>query len=342
MRFNAKRRFIPIFLILIVLSAFFMLACERPTEMKKRSVVAVFPVTVDAFLQFQEEAKNVLLEQNIDFMTFSAEGDPSRFQTVINAALLKKPDVLILCGTQLTNTGLSPKYEQQIPKVISSCVSEPSKVEQLSAIGIDPPRKRSVAILTDMPKQDAYSFGAQLIRKVTPEISIAGILYNLAEINSVNTATKISEALESQGIKVLKGIVTSEEDVDKVAKKLVLQGAELMIIPHDKYVIKKAATVIKIGMEAEKGPVPVFSLDGGTVRKDGAAYGVSVDYGRLGKLTAEMSIDIINGKAPESMPIIQQETANAYFNLDTWKRLDLPAIPEDIMKTAIIYKDQAL
>lgn len=313
------------------------LSCGRPEGPKKRSVAAVFPVTVDAFLQFQEEAKKVLSEHNVEVYYLSAEGDPSRFQTVVDAALLKKPDVLVLVGTQLTNTGLGPQYEQHLPKVISSCISDPSKVEYLSDIGLDPPRKKPVAIITDMPQQDAYSSGAQLIRRVTPEIKKAGILYNNAEINSKDTAGKMAEALRAQRVEVIEGVISGEEDVEKVARYLVLQGAQLLIIPHDKFVIKKAATVVKIGMEAPTGPIPVFSLDDGTVRKDGAAYGVSISYGFLGKLTAEVCLKILNGEAPEQMPIIQQEAANTYFNFDTWVRLGLPTIPEEIKQKSVVY-----
>lgn len=303
----------------------------------KQTVTAVFPVTVDAFVKFQEEAESVFKKNGVEFLHFSAEGDKSRFQTIINAAILKKPDVIIFVGTQLTNTGLAPKYEQILPKVVSSCISDPSKVEQLVSIGLSPTRKKTVAILSDMPKQDLYSFGADLIRSVLPNLKKAGILYNEAEINSKNTATKMSEALKECGIDVANGIVTGEADVDKIARNLILQGAELLIIPHDKYVIKKAATLVKIGNEVPDNPVPVFSLDDGTVRKDGAAFGVSIEYGKLGKLTAEVTMEILNGAAPEKMPIIMQETANAYFNMNSWKRLGLPQIPDRIKDSAILY-----
>ncbi len=302
-----------------------------------RTVSAVFPVTVDAFLQFQKEAREVLEAEGVDVSYFSAEGDPTRFQTVVNAALLKNPDVLVLVGTQLTNTGLAPRYAGSLPPVVSSCISDPSKVEQLTAIGLDPPRSRDVAVLTDMPRQDAYSFGADLIRRVTPDIKKAGVMFNNAEINSKNTAMKISSALEAVGIEVIDGIVTSEEDVDKVARNLVLEGAQLLIIPHDKYVIKKAPTVVKIGLEAPNGPVPVFSLDDGTVRKDGAAYGVSVDYGYIGRITAETCLKIMQGTNPRTMPIIQQDTASAYFNADSWQKLGLPPLPGDIRDGAVIF-----
>lgn len=305
----------------------------------KQSVAAVFPVTVDAFVQFQNEARAVLKAKQVDFHCFSAEGHASRFPTIINAALLKKPAVLILVGTQLSNTGLAPRYEQQLPKVVCSCISDPTKVDQLATIGLAPPRKRPVAVVRDMPRQDAYVYGAQIIRKVTPAITKVGILFNNAEINSKNTASKMADALRNQGIKILDGVISSEADVGKVAKNLILRGAQMLVIPHDKNVIKQAATVVKIGMEAPT-PVPVFSLDDGTVRKDGAAYGVSVNYGELGRLTGELCLRILEGEDPSQLPVIQKETANAYFNMDSWKRLGLPDVPEGVAKGSILYGGQ--
>ena len=129
---NSKIKLSVVAVVVVVLgavAAWIFLSGDRPVEHEQHSVAAVFPVTVDAFLQFQKEARKVLSERNIEVHYFSAEGDPSRFQTVINAALLKKPDVLVLVGTQLTNIGLAPKYEQHLPKVVSSCISDPSKVE---------------------------------------------------------------------------------------------------------------------------------------------------------------------------------------------------------------------
>ncbi|MDH4316835.1 MAG: hypothetical protein OEV64_00455 [Desulfobulbaceae bacterium] len=337
---NSRTKLNIVALVFVGLVSFFSslaFAAAEPAQEAKHSVAAVFPVTVDAFLRFQEEATKVLSERNVDVYYYSAEGDSSRFQTVINAALLKKPDVLVLVGTQLTNTGLSPRYEKSLPRVISSCISDPMKVEQLVEIGLNPPRKKPVAILTDMPRQDAYSFGAEIIGQVLPGVKKAGILYNEAEINSKNTATKMIEALNARGVDVVQGIVSGEEDVEKVARNLILQGAKLLIIPHDKYVIKKAATVVKIGLDAPGSPVPVFSLDDGTVRKDGAAFGVSVDYGYLGQLTAEVSLKIIDGDVPGNMPIIQQETAAAYFNMTSWKQLGLLPIPDNIKSNAVLY-----
>jgi putative ABC transport system substrate-binding protein len=290
-----------------------------------KTVAAVFPVTVDAFTQFQEEAYKVFNKNNIKFKIFSAEGDAGRFQTVIDAALLQNPEVLILVGTQLTNLGLGPKYDKYKHKVIASCISDPTKVDALQRIGISPPRKREVAILTDMPKRNAYDQSAEIISKVFPNINKVGIFYNNSEINSQNTANNLAKSLETKGISIIHGVVSDEDDVIRVVADAIRQGAQLLVIPHDKYVIRKAGAIRKMGLDSTP-PIPVFALDDGTVRKDGAAFGVSVDYGYLGKLSADTALAILHGERPDYMDVIQQENANLVINKKTWESLKLPSL----------------
>ena len=224
----------------------------------KKVVAAVFPVTVDAFTQFQNRARTVFEKQDIEFYIFSAEGDASRFHTIVDAAMLRNPDVLILVGTQLTNIGLGTRYENRKQKVIASCISDVSKVEALTSIGIDPPRKKNVAILSDMPKENAYEQAAAAISVILPSVKKIAILYNKSEINSENTATSLSAALKAKGKIIIDAIVSGEENVPRIATNAIQRGAELLVIPHDKYVIKHAVTISKIGMESS--PKFLYSL----------------------------------------------------------------------------------
>ena len=291
---------------------------------QKVLVAAVFPVTVDAFVQFQTQAKKTLAKERVGFVVFSAEGDATRFHSVLDLAIKRGPDVLIIVGTQLTNIGLGSRYSNLETPIIVSCISDPEKVDALNTIGINPPRSRSVAILTDMPKVDAYSQSVIAITTAIPGISKVGILFNESEINSYNTANKLAEPLRQSGITVLDGIVSSEDDVVRVASTLIRNGAQLLVIPHDKYVIKQAAALSKMGKESTP-KVPVFALDDGTVRKDGAAFGVSVDYGLIGEITAQNALSILDGTLnAKEAALIQQDQAALVVNPKVWRALGMP------------------
>jgi len=306
---------------------------HEPDKEDKPLVAAVFPVTVDAFVQFQNEAQKVLSKNGVNFISFSAEGDSTRFHSILDLAVKKNPDALVIVGTQLTNIGLGTRYSNYVKPIIASCISDPSKVDALVKIGIEPPRQRNVSIITDMPKIDAYRQSVIAIQAAIPGIKQVGILFNESEINSKNTANKLATPLREAGVSVIEGVISSEGDVVRVASTLIRNGAELLVIPHDKYVIKQAAALSKMGREAER-KVPVFALDDGTVRKDGAAFGVSVDYGLIGALTAQQVLDIMNGKIKaSSQAIMQQEKAAVVINKSIWSALGLPALESDSIKS---------
>jgi putative tryptophan/tyrosine transport system substrate-binding protein len=310
-----------------------VLYMKRSNNEQNLLVAAVFPVTVDAFVQFQNRARETLGQKGIEFIVFSAEGDPTRFHSILDLAIKRKPNVLIMVGTQLTNIGLGSRYSNYKGAVIASCISDPEKVEALKKIGIDPPRNRNVAILTDMPRVDAYNQSATAITTAIPDISKVGILYNKSEINSYNTANKLAEPLRQSEITILDGVVSSENDVVRVASTLIRNGAQLIVIPHDKYVIKQAIVLSKMGRESSP-KVPVFALDDGTVRKDGAAFGVSVDYGLIGELTAKNAIGILAGTInAKDANLIQQNQASLIINTKVWQALGMPRLDSEKIRS---------
>ena len=304
---------------------------------KEKLVVGIFPATIDTFTQFQDEFKKTLTtEKGVTVEFLSAEGDPSRFQTVVSAALLKKPQVLVICGTQLTNTALATKFENELPRAVSSCISDPSRVETLNAIGIDSPRKRPVAVLSDMPKKDRFKMAADVIRIALPSGKRAGIMFNSAEINAKNMAERMTAALNATGWEVIVGNISADADVDKIAKDLLTKGVELLVLPQDKTVIKNARVIVKLGDEAAKA-VPVFALDDGAVRKDGAAFGVAISAAELGRQTAEVTRKILAGAKPEDMPLVLQESASVYINQEGYSRHKLAPLSADFAAATVKY-----
>jgi putative tryptophan/tyrosine transport system substrate-binding protein len=299
-----------------------------------KSVAMVFPVTVDAFEQFRLEAQKVFTNNSVKFDWFSAEGDASKFNPSIQAALLKKPKIIVTVGTQVTNTAFGPQFNQDLPIVVASAISAPNKVDSLVNVGLEPPRKKKLAIISDSPKQDIYKQSAELINSIVKGSKKVGIIYNNSEINSKNTALSIAKEVENLKMSVIPGIITGQNDVEQVTKSLLLKGASIIVIPHDKAAVTKARTIVKLGLE-NNPKIPTFSLDDGTV-KDGVAIGISVNYGLLGKTTAEKCVSILAGEDPAAMPIYLQERANVYLNRNSLKELGI-AIDSKYSKDAIFY-----
>ncbi len=310
-----------------VLLATLAICCTKtPTSTTKRGTVAVvIPVTIDAFDRLEAGIKSKF-QGDIDLRMLSAEGDPAKFETVIKSALLSRPDYLVTVGTQLTNTAFGPQFKDQLPIVIASAISDPKIVESLVSIGLDPPRSKPVAIISDSPKEDSSGLLVKTIMSIKPGVKRVGVLYNLSELNSKATAQGVINAVEANGISALKGILTGPEDVSRVSRDLLLKGAEVMIIPLDKYAVAKAATIVEL---AKGSNVPTVSLDDGTVQKSGVLAAVSVDYRLVGEQVGNTIAEIGQGKSKaQDLPIIRLEKASLYLNETAARDLKITISPE--------------
>ncbi|MHB8336129.1 MAG: ABC transporter substrate-binding protein [Ignavibacteriaceae bacterium] len=305
----------------------------NPNPNIHRNVSIVFPVTIEAFRQLEKGYESVC-KNTFNTRYFSAEGDPDKFETVIQSALLTNPDYLVTVGTQITNTAFGPKFKNDLPTVVASAISSPEKVNALVDVGIEPKRKLPVAIILDSPKEDIYKLFAETLHAFLPKINRVGILYNTSEINSKETATEIKKNLSELNIQTIDGVINNSDDVEKVTDYLLLKDVKAIIIPLDKNAVTKASSIVK---KCFSKNIPVFSLDDGTVKEDGVSVGISVDYKIIGKLIGETILKISNGNIKaEDMPIIQPKKGQIYVNIKSLKKLNI-SIPTQLNNLIIKY-----
>jgi putative tryptophan/tyrosine transport system substrate-binding protein len=284
---------------------------NKGEEVSKPKIAVVIPVTIDAFDQLIAGLKEKIANR-FEIQLFSAESDVARFETIIQSALLLKPDYLITIGTQLTNSAFGPKFERSLPIVVAGAISDPYLVNALIKAGIAPPRNSPVAIVSDSPKENIYELFGKAIKSFFPNIKKVGILYNPSEINSKGTTDNITDVLSKNSIHVIKGVINSLEDVEKVTNRLLLDKVDAIIIPHDKYAVTKATSIVKI---CDKIGIPVLSLDDGTVKKDGVSIGISVNYRDVGSMIAETILKIEDKQAKaENIPVASLANAKIYIN----------------------------
>lgn len=311
-------------------------ASPQPSVTQRKSVAIVIPVTIDAFDRLQAGTKTALDPLNIEIRTFSAEGDPGKFETVVKSALLARPDYLVTVGTQLTNTAFGPQFRGQLPTVIATAITDPKLVEGLAPVGLTPPRSAPVAIISDSPKEDIFILLAKTIKSINADTKRVGILYNLSEVNSKATAEGVIKAVEADGMTVVRGVLTNPDDVGKVTNDILLKGAQVIVIPHDKYAVEKAATVAQL---AHGKSVPTMSLDDGTVRKSGVMVAVSVDYRIVGEQLGRTIADLAQGKArAQDLPVLSLDRASVYINEEAARSLGV-TIPQEVRSNAVIVAD---
>jgi putative ABC transport system substrate-binding protein len=301
-----------------------LIACNNSDERKKEpaypKVSIVLPVSIDAFDNLKKGLSD-FCQGKFELAYYSAEGDPAKFETTIQSALLNHPNYLVAIGTQMTNTALGPKFKMNLPILIAASISTPELVDGLVKAGIEPPRKSEIAIVSDSPKESIYDLFGTAFKEFFPRAKIVGIIYNPAEINSKSTADETKKALVNQGCIIRDGVINSAEDIEKVTNRLLLENIETMVIPLDKNAVMKAASIVK---KCDEKHVPVMSLDDGTVRKSGVSIAISVNYKSIGTLIGQtlFKIESKETKASE-MPVAALEKAKIYVNKNKLKDLGI-------------------
>lgn len=303
----------------------------KETETKK--VVMVIPASLDAFSEIETGLKTACPEPNYEVRVYSAEGDASKFGTMVDDALKTKPDYFVAIGSQIVTTSLSEKNKEKMPPTIAGSISVPSAVQELVNIGINPPRNFPLNIVSQVP-QSSYKKVVDVLFNIKPSIKKIGILYNESEMNSNNMKIVFEKLIKEAGATPLLGAVSSPEDVSKITDKLLRLGAEAVIIPHDKSATAKASTVAKL---CNAKNVLTASLDDGII-KDGIMFAVSVPYVEVGKLIGSIIVDATeNNTDLKEMPMIEikESDLRIFVNTKILKEKGI-SISEETVKSSIV------
>ena len=312
-----------------------LISCSNSNQGHKK-VAIIIPVTIKATESFVTEAQEYLEKNDIIVEHYSAEGDPTRFETVLKTALYNKPDAIITFGTQLTDIALGNQFRKNIPMLIASGITDFKDIIALKDIGISPPRNFPVALISDLPKEDIFNSLFEIVNLLLKDKQkIAGILYNDSEKNSLKLSGLIEEKLKNNNYEVIKGNIKNADDIKKVTTALLVKSCKVLIIPHDKTLLSNANIVSKACYDYLQA-IPVVSLDDGVVKNMLVTASVSVSYGELGKMTAETCLKCLKQDIIKSLPIIRPDKAKVYFNSTGLQKTGI-IIPDSIKSTSVIF-----
>ncbi|MCR5549702.1 MAG: hypothetical protein K6F40_02020 [Bacteroidales bacterium] len=308
---------------------------KTSTTENSKQVVMVIPATLQAFTDIETGLKNTCKEPNYHIKVLSAEGDGSKFKTVLDDAIKSNSDYLVAIGSQVLTTALSERNKEKLPPTIAGAISVPSALPELVNIGINPPRNFPLNIVSHVP-QSSYKKVIDVLSSIKPSIKKIGILYNESEMNSKNMKDALVKCIEEAGVTPILGAVTTPEDVSKVTEKLIRTGAEAIIIPHDKSATAKASTVAKL---CNNKNILTASLDEGVI-KDGIMFAVSVPYEEVGNNIGKIIIECTENNIDlKNMPLIELKESDlrVYVNSKILKENEI-TLSEEMTHTPIIKK----
>ena len=231
----------------------------------------------------------------------SAQGNVSTAAQIARKFVGDQPDVIVPISTPSAQAVVA--MTKDVP-VIYSAVGDPVGAKLVPGWGASGTNVTGVSDMVPAAEQLA------LIAKVVPSAKRIGVIYNPGEANSVAFVAQLRAAIaESGAFELVEAPAPRTVDVTTSAKSLVGK-ADLIFTPTDNTVASALAGVAKV---AEDARIPLFGGDAEHVRQ-GAAFGLAVDYAEIGRQTGALVARVLKGEAPGALPSETSKTLAIYVN----------------------------
>ncbi|MCR5188303.1 MAG: ABC transporter substrate-binding protein, partial [Treponema sp.] len=247
----------------------------------------------------------------------NAQGEQANCVTIAQKFVNGKDDLIFAIATPAAQAVAN--LTKKIPIVISS-VTDPESAKLVRS------NKKPGNNVTGTSDLTPCAAQMELVKKLFPGAKTVGMLYCSSEQNSMFQVKLAEEACDKLGLKYVEATVSNSNEIQQVTQSL-CQKADVIYSPTDNMIAAGMPLVAQVAIENKK---PVICGEEGMVKAGGlATYGIN--YYELGKQTAKMAVEILNGKKPATMPIQYLDTCDFVVNEETAKAIGVN-ISADLLK----------
>lgn len=248
-------------------------------------------------------------EDKLEILYENAQGDATNLNTICQNMVSNKVDLVATIATPAAEAMVN--QESEIPVIFIS-VSNPVGAGIIS--DMEHPDRNATGTSNAIPIHEIFDLAEEL----TPGKTTYGLLYTTSEINSVTTINQAKEYLTSIGCEYVESVVTNSSEVQQAAQALVGK-VDAIFIPNDSVIQSAVSLVAEIANEAQ---IPVYASSATTVAS-GAFATIAISDTEIGKLSADMAIDHLEGKKIEEIPAIVVPASDTVVNRQAMEALGI-------------------
>ena len=256
---------------------------------------------LDAATQGFKDALTQALGDKVSFDEQIAAGDSATCNTIVNAFVSKKVDLILANATPALQAAYNATAT--IP-VLGTAITEYGVALQLDnfdgTVGGNVSGTSDLAPLTEQ---------ADMILELFPDARNVGLLYCSAEPNSEYQVKVVEEYLTAKGVTCNRYSFADSNDIAAVTTKAAADS-DVIYIPTDNTAASCTETIGNI-VVAQK--VPVVAGEQGICSGCGVAT-LSISYYDLGYKTGEMAVKILTGEADIATMPIEYAPATKMYN----------------------------
>jgi putative ABC transport system substrate-binding protein len=262
-----------------------------------------------------------ILDQNIELLWRSAEGDPSRLEAIVDELVRLPVDALAISGNNLIHVAMRKTRTIPIVMMVSTTPVEAGLIASLSHPG------GNVTGLSGEPAADLNGKRLALLKQAAPQVTRVAFLHDTRTNSMSGGITPFTEAAaRSLGITLLPYGVDSMPDLERAISDAIRQGANAVFVDTSLSAAEKDQPAFH--RLAERHKLPAMHTYGNAVTTGGLMF-----YGTASGLyyrRAAFYIDrILRGAKPAEMPVEQPSTYELIVNLKAARAIGL-AVPAAI------------
>ena len=227
--------------------------------------------------------------ENIIIDYQNSQGDQSNLNSIAGKFKGSRPDVIIAIATPAAQSMAAAITD--IP-IIFSAVSDPLGAKLVT--DMDSPAGNITGTSDILPMGETFEF----IKELTPDAKKIGFIYTSSEPNSQSIIAEAKEMAADYGLTYEEKTITTSTELQQAAHALA-GDVDIIYTPVDNTIANAIPVLAEVGKTTK---VPVYVGADSMVRQGGYAS-VSVDYARLGEITGDMVIEVLEGKPVSEIPV---------------------------------------
>ena len=269
---------------------------------------------IEASIEAELDAKSEEGEDKYIYegYVYNGQADSTTLSQIATQLISDGVDVIVPIATPTAQIVQAATEDNQIP-VVFSAVSDPvgaSLVESVEEPG---------ANITGT--SDALNTNAilDLMFIANPDIKKVGLLYSQSEDASKQPIEDAKAYLEEKGVEYVEKTGTNNTEVTQAADALIAESVDAVFTPTDNTVMTAELGIYEKFIDAG---IPHYA-GADSFALNGAFCGYGVDYKNLGKETAYMVVEILQGADPATTAVKTFDNGIATVNTETAEAIGL-------------------
>lgn len=275
---------------------------------------------IEAAIEAELDAKAKELGATFDYTLYNGQGDATTLNQIGAELVGKGVDLIVPIATPAVKIMQSATEDTEIP-IVFSAVSDPVGSGIVDAL--DAPGGRITGTSDALNTKGLLD----LMLAQNPDVKTVGLLYSKSEDSSKQPIEDAKAYLESKGIRCVEKTGTTTDEITSAVDALIAEKVDAVFTPTDNTVMTAELAIYEKFLNAK---IPQY-CGADSFALNGAFVGYGVDYTALGKMTADMVVQVlVDGKSPATLPVATFDNGIAMINTDSCTALgyDLAAVKQ--------------